>query len=103
MNTLVERSSPFVPTESQLHMAYSVCSGITRSRAKNFYYGILVLPKRKRQAISAVYAFMRRCDDIADAPSLSAVEYRIHQVPADQPVTLTMERDGVLRDVTLTR
>lgn len=57
-------------------MAYSVCRGITRSRAKNFYYGFLVLPKRKRQALCAVYAFMRRCDDIADASALSARERR---------------------------
>ena len=47
-------------------MAYSVCRGITRSQAKNFYYAFLVLPKRKRQALCAVYAFMRRCDDISD-------------------------------------
>ncbi|HEX3742080.1 MAG TPA: phytoene/squalene synthase family protein [Terriglobales bacterium] len=64
--------TPFMPTESQLHMAYSVCRGITRSQAKNFYYGFLVLPKPKRQALSAVYAFMRRCDDIADDPALTA-------------------------------
>lgn len=57
-------------------MAYSVCRGITRERAKNFYYGFLVLPKRKRQALCAVYAFMRRCDDIADDPSLSPQERR---------------------------
>ncbi|MGO9123427.1 MAG: phytoene/squalene synthase family protein [Terriglobales bacterium] len=53
-------------TESQLAMAYSVCRGITRSAAKNFYYAFLVLPRPKRQALCAVYAFMRRCDDIAD-------------------------------------
>jgi len=41
-------------------MAYSVCRGITRANAKNFYYAFLVLPKRKRQALCAVYAFMRR-------------------------------------------
>lgn len=69
-------SSQYVPTESQLHVAYSVCRGITRSQAKNFYYGFLVLPRRKRQALSAVYAFMRRCDDIADDPSLSARDRR---------------------------
>ena len=70
MSTAVQSSPQFVPTDSQLHMAYSVCRGITRARAKNFYYGFLVLPKRKRQALCAVYAFMRRCDDIADDPSL---------------------------------
>jgi len=69
-------SQPFAPTPSQLAVAYSVCRGITRSRAKNFYYGFLVLPKRKRRALCAVYAFMRRCDDIADDPSLSVRDRR---------------------------
>lgn len=73
---MVQSPPQFAPTESQLHMAYSVCRGITRSRAKNFYYGFLVLPKRKRQALCAVYAFMRRCDDIADDPSMAAQERR---------------------------
>lgn len=74
MSTAVHSTPQFLPTESQLHMAYSVCRGIARSQAKNFYYGFLVLPKRKRQALCAVYAFMRRCDDISDDPSLSAAE-----------------------------
>jgi phytoene synthase len=57
-------------------MAYSVCKGITRTSAKNFYYGFLVLPRRKRQALCAVYAFMRRCDDIADDPTLALPDRR---------------------------
>jgi len=76
MTTVAQNPPQFVPTESQLHMAYSVCRGITRARAKNFYYGFLVLPKIKRQALCAVYAFMRRCDDIADDPSVSARDRR---------------------------
>jgi phytoene synthase len=76
MSTVAQNSPQFFPTESQLHMAYSVCRGITRERAKNFYYGFLVLPKIKRQALCAVYAFMRRCDDIADDPSIPARDRR---------------------------
>lgn len=76
MSTAVHSTPQFLPTESQLHMAYSVCRGIARSQAKNFYYGFLVLPKRKRQALCAVYAFMRHCDDISDDPSLPANERR---------------------------
>ena len=57
-------------------MAYSVCKGITRTAAKNFYYAFLVLPRRKREALCAVYAFMRRCDDITDDPTLSLPERR---------------------------
>ena len=66
----------WTPAPPQLAMAYSVCRGITRSTAKNFYYAFLVLPRHKREALCAVYAFMRRCDDIADDPTLSLQERR---------------------------
>ena len=67
---------PWTPAPPQLVMAYSVCKGITRTSAKNFYYAFLVLPRRKRQALCAVYAFMRRCDDIADDPTLALPDRR---------------------------
>jgi phytoene synthase len=67
---------PWTPAPPQLVMAYSVCKGITRTAAKNFYYAFLVLPRRKREALCAVYAFMRRCDDITDDPALSLAERR---------------------------
>jgi phytoene synthase len=77
MSTAVQPApNPFAPTESQLAVAYSVCRGITRAAAKNFYYAFLVLPRPKRQALCAVYAFMRRCDDIADDSTLSLQERR---------------------------
>ena len=60
----------------QLRAAYAVCRHIARSAAKNFYYGFLVLPSRKRSALSAVYAFMRHADDISDDPSLPVEERR---------------------------
>lgn len=65
---------PWTPAPPQLVMAYSVCRGITRTAAKNFYYAFLVLPRRKREALCAVYAFMRRCDDIADDVTLSSAD-----------------------------
>jgi 15-cis-phytoene synthase len=67
---------PWTPAPPQLVMAYSVCKGITRRAAKNFYYAFMVLPRRKREALCAVYAFMRRCDDITDDVSLSLAERR---------------------------
>jgi len=94
---------PWTPAPAQLTMAYSVCRGITRANAKNFYYAFLVLPKRKRQALCAVYAFMRRCDDIADDPSLGLEERRykletwlaaLHRAqqgePSDDPILLAL-------------
>jgi len=67
-------SVPWTPAPPQLVMAYSVCRGITRTAARNFYYAFLVLPRRKREALCAVYAFMRRCDDIADDATISPPE-----------------------------
>lgn len=69
-------SVPWTPSPPQLVMAYSVCKGITRTAARNFYYAFLALPRRKREALCAVYAFMRRCDDITDEASLSLPERR---------------------------
>ncbi len=60
----------------QLRAAYGVCRHIARSAAKNFYYGFLVLPLRKRNALSAVYAFMRHADDISDDPAIPADQRR---------------------------
>jgi phytoene synthase len=50
-----------------LTTAYHHCQHITTTRARNFSYGIRLLPQPKRAALCAVYAFARRIDDIADA------------------------------------
>jgi phytoene synthase len=46
--------------------AYAEVERLTRREARNFAYGIRVLPRDKRRAISAIYAYARRVDDIAD-------------------------------------
>lgn len=46
--------------------SYRTCQQIARRTGKNFYYSFLVLPPGKRAAMCAIYAFMRRSDDIAD-------------------------------------
>jgi len=46
--------------------AYRRCERVTRERARNFYYGIRLLPPAKRSALCAVYALARRVDDIGD-------------------------------------
>ncbi len=46
--------------------AYLECREIARREAKNFYYSFRVLPRHKSDAMCAVYAFMRRADDLAD-------------------------------------
>ncbi|WP_235017887.1 presqualene diphosphate synthase HpnD [Thermomonospora echinospora] len=46
--------------------AYQHCEQIVRGQARNFCYGIMLMPPPKRRALSAVYAFARRIDDIGD-------------------------------------
>jgi phytoene synthase len=57
---------------SALDEAYAQCEAITKAEAKNFAYGIRLLPDPKRRAMSALYAFARRVDDIGDGPSGTA-------------------------------
>jgi 15-cis-phytoene synthase len=56
--------------------AYAVCGAIAQREAKNFYYSFRVLPEHKRNAMCAVYAFMRRADDIADDEAMPMAERR---------------------------
>jgi phytoene synthase len=50
----------------ELGQSYRYVELVARRRARNFYYSFVLLPREKRRALCAVYAFMRRCDDIAD-------------------------------------
>lgn len=83
--------------------AYQVCRDIARREAKNFYYAFVALPKHKRDAICAVYAFMRHADDLSDDESLSLDERRAkldawlgawhmaeQSQPTDDPVFLAL-------------
>jgi phytoene synthase len=97
------QTSPPKAAPIQLRAAYAVCRSITRSQAKNFYYAFLVLPSRKRDALCAVYAFMRHADDISDTQGFTDSEKRLklealidsfHVVdagkPTDDPVLLAL-------------
>jgi phytoene synthase len=55
----------------ELAAAYAHCRAIAKREAKNFYYSFRVLPQHKSDAMCAVYAFMRKADDLADDESLS--------------------------------
>jgi phytoene synthase len=103
MSTTVEHDA------LRLNTAYSVCRHIARSSAKNFYYGFMLLPGRKRNALSAVYAFMRHADDLSDDPGMTPVERReklaaflgsyrraLETGSTDDPVFLAL-RDSQLR------
>jgi len=52
------------PTER----SYDYCRRVARHRAKNFYYSFVLLSRPQRNAMCAIYAFMRYCDDLSDEP-----------------------------------
>src|ERR1700733_6240578 len=51
--------------------SYAFCEQVARTQAKNFYYSFLLLSRPQRQAMCAIYAFMRYCDDLSDAEGVS--------------------------------
>jgi phytoene synthase len=87
----------------QLAMAYSVCRGIARAQARNFYWAFVALPREKRNALCAVYAFMRHADDLSDEPGLTPEQRhaRLEQwseslvsavqgTPSDDPIIMAL-------------
>jgi len=51
--------------------SYAFCRSVARRRAKNFYYSFVLLPREQSDAMCAIYAFMRYCDDLSDEPGAS--------------------------------
>ncbi len=55
-----------------VEQSYEYCRSVARSRAKNFYYSFVLLSAQQRNAMCAIYAFMRYCDDLSDEPGADA-------------------------------
>jgi phytoene synthase len=72
--------------------AYAYCRDVTRANATNFYYGIRLLPRARREALFAVYALARRIDDIADGDLPDAEKLRLLE---EQREALDRLDDGV--------
>jgi len=51
-----------------LEQSYEHCRAVAKARARNFYYSFILLPPEKKNAMCAMYAFMRYCDDLSDEP-----------------------------------
>ena len=51
-----------------LEASQAYCRDVAKSRAKNFYYSFVLLSREKKNAMCAMYAFMRYCDDLSDEP-----------------------------------
>ena len=65
-----------VSTPVSLEQSYAFCRHIAKTRARNFYYSFILLAPEQKNAMCAMYAFMRYCDDISEGAdaSLTAME-----------------------------
>ena len=74
-----------------LEESYKACQTITKQRAKNFYFGIRLLPKAKRDSLCAVYSFFRESDDLSDDENIENKAERLAhwrslvRTPPEQP------------------
>jgi 15-cis-phytoene synthase len=87
------------PDRPEVRAAYRQCEQITRQQARNFAYGIALLPTPKRRALSAVYAVARRIDDIGDgtlpaADKLAALGQARAEIAALAPGGRTISKNG---------
>jgi len=89
----------------ELTEAYRDCERITWTQARNFAYGIRLLPGAKRRGLAVIYAFARRIDDIGDGTmppeeKITALEQARRQVldlsqaSPDDPVLLALADTG---------
>jgi phytoene synthase len=62
--------------QPSLDASYAICQAIAKREAKNFYYAFVALTPARRNAICAIYAFMRKADDLSDDESLSREDRR---------------------------
>ncbi len=75
--------------------AYAECEKITWEQARNFAYGIRLLPPPKRRALAAVYAFARRIDDIGDGDLPAEDKTAALEAAREQVLALVAGADGL--------
>ena len=62
------RHAPAHARSRRRRASYAECRRVARAAASNFYYAFYMLPRAKRDALCALYAFMRLVDDVSDTP-----------------------------------
>jgi phytoene synthase len=62
--------------DQPLQASYRYCGALARRCARNFYFAFLLLPKAQRKSMCALYAFLRRTDDLADEPGSACEKAR---------------------------
>ena len=88
-------AAPLLSVRS-VKQSYGYCRRIARARARNFYYSFVLLEKPQRDAMCAIYAFMRQCDDLSDNPVVSVNAVSLRQTVAEWRVELDRALSGDL-------
>ena len=65
-NTKQDSKKPMQAPSGDVVRSYAECRRVAREAASNFYYAFYMLPQSKRDALCALYAFMRLVDDVSD-------------------------------------
>jgi squalene synthase HpnC/squalene synthase HpnD len=74
--TRIRPAAPTAPYSESVRASYSECNRIARAARSSFYLAFFGLPKEKRNALYALYAFMRLVDNVSDEPG--ALESKRH-------------------------
>jgi len=81
-----------VPLES----SYQWCRRVARTRARNFYYSFVLLRREQRDAMCALYAFMRYCDDLSDEPGANRASIEQWRAALDDALAGRCDANPVL-------
>src|SRR3954469_20231783 len=103
-----------MPNQSFLSTAASYCAKLSQQSHSNFYYAFLFLPRERREALEAVYAYCRLVDDVVDedAPvdkKLAGIEHWRHELdavfgdvepsnPVSERLRIAVRRFGIRRE-----
>jgi len=84
-----------------LEHSRAYCEQVTRTHARNFYYGLRLLPEEKRASMYALYAWMRLVDDIADREDGRPIAARVEELEAwraDTHTALTQQGPAAVNE-----
>lgn len=79
-----------------LQESYGYCRRVARTRARNFYYSFVLLSREQRDAMCAVYAFMRYSDDLSDEPGATSSRIEQWRAALDEALAGRYHADPVL-------
>lgn len=81
---------------TSLAESYAHCRRVARSRARNFYYAFVLLSREQRDAMCALYAFMRYCDDLSDEPGANGASIGDWRLALDEALAGRCDAHPVL-------